>query len=600
VRGVAGALDVPSWEANFPPLFDGNYELTPPHKDFKHWHLRPVGRSGGRSYFAVLSTYSFNPVLVTFFRPMQALLGLPYPLAVALDVPTTHERNAAIAQVEGVVLASKVHLATSGASEDSKSVKKLTDCHITLNQLNEGDMLHEVQMVIAVAAPDRVGLKKAVDDIINVTKPFFALRPNAGEHLAESVKFFGLTPSRDIKVPASTWQMVSRELALFFAPLGFRKLGGLDGTLRGQSADGSYPMFLNSWRREKKATHELWVGQTGSGKTFALNVNLARQFAEEGVPFDLIEPMGHGEILANALGLDWFVPSPESTKLNLLDVMYPDMTRQITHVIRLFETMLGRQFTGDQLGNHQKSLLGQALVRLYSRWRSLDDISPDVAPVIDDLVTVLPTIVADKKMREIAKALSDEIAGLATGDAPYAAFVNHRTNLDLSYRGKFLPRVFSFHEMGNDDVLVALTYTQVLSAIQRDALADERPRVIAVDEVYRLMHHPSLLQFLIEAVKTFRTRRKKVICIDQNMSLFLRDNQTRLLFENSPIKVIFNQRDGMPVFKNDPAFSHYSNQHLQIIAEAMTGFYLLDVKDMGIFYLYNRPSQAEFNRFGKT
>jgi type IV secretory pathway VirB4 component len=55
----------------------------------------------------------------------------------------------------------------------------------------------------------------------------------------------------------------------------------------------------------------------------------------------------------------------------------------------------------------------------------------------------------------------------------------------------------------------------VLSAIRRDSLIDEQPRIIAVDEVYRLMRHPSLLDFLIEAAKTFRTRRKKLICIDQ-------------------------------------------------------------------------------------
>ena len=45
---------------------------------------------------------------------------------------------------------------------------------------------------------------------------------------------------------------------------------------------------------------------------------------------------------------------------------------------------------------------------------------------------------------------------------------------------------------------------------------DEQPRIIAVDEVYRLMRHPSLLDFLIEAAKTFRTRRKKVLMVDQS------------------------------------------------------------------------------------
>jgi hypothetical protein len=55
----------------------------------------------------------------------------------------------------------------------------------------------------------------------------------------------------------------------------------------------------------------------------------------------------------------------------------------------------------------------------------------------------------------------------------------------------------------------------VLSAIRRDRLIDEQPRIIAVAEVYHLMRHPSLLDFLIKASKTFRTRRKKMIASDQ-------------------------------------------------------------------------------------
>ncbi len=92
--------------------------------------------------------------------------------------------------------------------------------------------------------------------------------------------------------------------------------------------------------------------------------------------------------------------------------------------------------------------------------------------------------------------------------------------MDLSRGGRerIEPRVFSFHELESDPILQALAYTQVLSAIRRDSLIDEQPRIIAVDEVYRLMRHPSLLDFLIEAAKTFRTRRKKLVAVDQWMS----------------------------------------------------------------------------------
>jgi len=122
-------------------------------------------------------------------------------------------------------------------------------------------------------------------------------------------------------------------------------------------------------------------------------------------------------------------------------------------------------------------------------------------------------------MQAIARDLADEIAGLCTGSGPWSSFLNGTTNIDLTRGGRcwISPRVFSFHELEGDPILQALAYTQVLSAIRRDSLMDEQPRIIAVDEVYRLMRHPSLLDFLIEAAKTFRTRRKKAIMIDQSM-----------------------------------------------------------------------------------
>lgn len=596
-RSIAATFDTAAWPESLPALFDGDYTLSPPQRDYRGWHLQPVGKPGGRHYLALLSSYDFFPVAWNFYRPLAQLLALPFPLAIAVDIPKTHERNDAISGVEGTVLASRVHLATSIA-EDSRSTKKLADCHMTLKQLNAGDLLHEVQIIIAVAAADRARLQKAVDDVINVTKPYFLLRPEVGLAQAEALKFFSTTRSKQINVPATRWQMVSRELALCFAPLGFRKLSSLDGTLRGQSADGAYPFFFNSWGREKKATHELWVGQTGAGKTFALNINLTRQYIEEGVPFDLLEPMGHGHLLAQALNLPLFRPSPQETKLNPLDVMYADITEQITHVIRIIVTLLGRQFAGTQLGNHQKSLLGQALAQLYAQF-DISTLAPQDTPTISDLCELLAGSGDKVHVREIARDLADEIAGLCTGAGPYAAFVDARTNLDLSFRGRRKPRVFSFDQMSADPELLALAYTQVLSAIRRDSLADEHPRVIAVDEVYRLMRHPSLLDFLIEAVKTFRTRRKKVIVVDQQLSIF-GTGKARLIFENCPIRVIFNQRSGLQIFRDDPAFSHFTRQHLEIIAGLQRGFFLLDIQDVGIYYLFNRASRAEIARFGSS
>ncbi|MEO1666712.1 MAG: hypothetical protein AAFU54_18890 [Chloroflexota bacterium] len=598
---IAGSFDTPAWVSPWPKLFEGNYRLSEPHDKFRHWHLRPIGRPGGRMYFAFMSSYEFLPVDWNFYKPLSQVLSLPLPLALCIDIPKTWERNEAISSIEGTLLATKVHLTTS-TSEDSKSAKKYNDCRQTLEELNAGDLLHDVQIIIAVAAPDRESLKKACDDVVSRTKGFFKLRHDAGEQQAKTALFFSDKSTKLIGNEPTTWQVTSREAALLLGPLGYRKLSGLAGTMRGQSADGAFPFFFNSWPQKKIATHEIVVGLTGSGKTFGLNCFLSRQYIEEGVAFDLLEPMGHGKIIAEAVGAPLFVPSPNETNMNPLDIMYPDPTEQITHVIRIVETMLGRQFSGTQQGNHQKALVGQALARLYGVNRGVDlfSIQAHETPIMEDLCDELSRIDAKAHVQRIAHDIADEIAGLCTGAGPYAKFVNAQTNLDLSFRGKKTPRVFSFNKMSNDPELLAIAYTQVLTAIRRDSLADEVPRTIAVDEVYRLMRHPSLLDFLVEAVKTFRTRRKKVIVIDQQMRVFLSSEKAKLLFENCPIRVIFNQRSGMDVFQEHVAFQHLTAQHLDTIASLRRGHFILDIQDLGVYYLFMRASQAEVSRFGDS
>ena len=191
--------------------------------------------------------------------------------------------------------------------------------------------------------------------------------------------------------------------------------------------------------------------------------------------------------------------------------------KQVSHVTRIYETVLGRVLSGAQRENLERGLLGEALEILYRGFPDLNKVTPDLAPTCDVVCDVLSGLGDKESTRQIAKNLADEIAGLCTGSGPWATFLNGTTNVDLSRGGKqtIQPRVFSFHELESDPILQALAYTQVLSAIRRDSLIDEQPRIIAVDEVYRLMRHASLLDFLIEAAKTFRTRRKKVLMVDQ-------------------------------------------------------------------------------------
>ncbi|MBZ0315249.1 MAG: hypothetical protein K8L91_02440 [Anaerolineae bacterium] len=514
-NGLASAFDTPAIEADLPPLFEGRYGL----REIPFSHLAPIGRPGGRPFWAILNSYEFLPAAWNFFRPIPPLLRMNFPLALCIDIPETLDRNKAVDAVEGIIQAYQVHLVSLRGGEDSRAITRINDCRRTLAEINQGDALHTVRISIAVAANTLDTLKARVSEVMTEARSYFRLRHEVGELLSRSTYLFSPSKSSTIGIPNTTHPVTSRELALMLAPLGYRKLGDVDGVLRGEAVGGKYPVFHNSWR-DRRAVHEVWVGQTGFGKTFALNCLLNREYAENGVSFDMLEPMGHGKHLAAAFGLPWYVLSAQTTCLNPQDVMFPTLLEQTSHTIRIYETVMGRALSGGQRENLERGLLAQALEIVYAAFADdLERLAPDKTPTSDFVCDVLSGLGEKDHIKQIAKDLADEIAALVTGSGPWAKFLNGTTTFDFGRSGRHWiePRIFSFHQLENDANMIALAYAQCLAAIRRDSLRDEQPRIIAVDEVYRMLRHPSLLDFLIEAAKTFRTRRKKLISIDQKM-----------------------------------------------------------------------------------
>ena len=596
VKTMGGALEAYTVEGQWPPLLEGRYRV----KNTPFGHLAPLGRPGGRLLWALLTSYEFLPAQWNFFKPTKLLLSLNFPFALSLDIPYTYDRIEGIEAVETTITAYMVHLAQLRGAEDSRAVQRINDCRCTLQELNEGDVLHKVTVTLAVAAPDLKLLKERVALIQNLTRPYFLLRQETGELLRRAVGTFAGQRTARVGLPDTSWRVTSRELALMLAPLGYRKLSDTDGIMRGEALEGGYPVFHNSWK-DKRATHEVWVGTTGYGKTFANNCYLAREYAENGIAFDLLEPMGHGKHLARAVGATAFSLSARSTTLNPQDIVFDTLLEQKSHVTRLYETVLGRPLTGGQKENMERGLLGRALELLYGGFDDLNRVTPDQVPLCQDVCDVLVGLGESERQRQLARELADEIASLCCGSGPWSRFLNGETNIDLSRKGRtwIPPRVFMFNEMSDDPILLALAYTQVLSAMRRDALIDDTPRIIVVDEVYRLMRYDALLDFLIEAAKTFRTRRKKLVCIDQNMSYFV-SGKARYILENSPIRVIFNQGPGIDVFHRDGAFAHLNAQHKTRIAQLERFQYVFDVAGEGIWAVTNHASDGEIARFGAS
>lgn len=57
-----------------------------------------------------------------------------------------------------------MHLA-GATGEDSRSVQRIADCRKALQEINNGDALHMIQLTIAVAADDLYTLKERVQTV---------------------------------------------------------------------------------------------------------------------------------------------------------------------------------------------------------------------------------------------------------------------------------------------------------------------------------------------------------------------------------------------------------------------------------------------------
>src|SRR5690606_34903867 len=89
------------------------------------------------------------------------------------------------------------------------------------------------------------------------------------------------------------------------------------------------------------------------------------------------------------------------------------------------------------------------------------------------------------------------------------------------------------------------------------------------------------------------------LLLNQNMSVFL-EPKARMIFENSPIRVIFSQRQGMNVFREDAAFQHLNQQHRDIIAALPRFHFVLDIQDEGLWYARSVATPGELARFSTT
>ncbi len=453
---------------------------------------QPAGR-----WSALLGTYSLQQRRVDLLPPAGVAVQPRTSRSRSSSTsPNTWEDADAVSRLEGVITAMQTHLVDLARGRHRQPAPDRRLHRPRWPRSTPGRRCTTCRSRSPGGGGSRRRCKNGSRRCASGCGPSWACASRLAATRSQRARYFSSEPTARLEAHPSLWPMTSPALALAIGFLGMRKLQPRAGIIRGTSAGGGWPYIYDDWdlSQGKKAVHECWVGTTGAGKTFALNCYLSRSLAHYGIPFDLLEPMGHGRLLAAAFNIEAHSPErpahpPQSPRPGLPASRRADRARHPA-VRDLPAAPAGRRPDRQPAG--LAAVAGA--VRPLPGQRPDDDDSRRRAAGRGRGRLHSSGLGDTDRIREIAKELAEEIAGLATGSGPYGHFLNGHTTVDFSIAGEAQPRIFTFHEMEEDDVLVAIAYTQVLAALMRTALSDDRPRIIAVDEVYRMMRHPSLLQ----------------------------------------------------------------------------------------------------------
>ncbi|MBX3061017.1 MAG: hypothetical protein KF770_31550 [Anaerolineae bacterium] len=298
--------------------------------------------------------------------------------------------------------------------------------------------------------------------------------------------------------------------------------------------------FLN-WKGNDPF-HAMILGLTGRGKTVFAQA-LAGRLVEQGIQTVFLEPQGHSRRLLQLVDgrhVAYNHISYDTTRINILDVVYENKSEQLDHVITLLGLLLdplGRQ--PRLFANAEIAGLRQALLLTYDQYLWAEELLADhtLTPTLETLCSKLHQVacqgetalwtlpgtdrvsaapITGRHVAGAAGALAEEIASLYVfGD--YADVFNVPSNTDLTLREDMV--LFDFKQV--PEARRGLFYYAILAGINLQVRRHPRKRAIIVDEIHYMAHNSRLMQFLAGMVKTVRTYGAAVIMIDQDLEAFI-------------------------------------------------------------------------------
>ena len=296
------------------------------------------------------------------------------------------------------------------------------------------------------------------------------------------------------------------------------------GHLVGRVRSSRAPIVVD---RFTHASHNAIVlGQTGTGKTMATGAEIVR-CRLRGVRVLAVDPLGDYRRLTEALGGTYVALGTPSSGLDPFALGGPRTEGAFVAKLGLLGRLIGSMAGG--LARDERGALDRALRATYAA----AGIGPDPAthdrpsPILRGLVERLA---ADKDGR----ALAHRLERWATGSLA-----------DLFTQARPLPAdeeilVIGLADIGDDEVR-AVAQLAALAVLWDRVRADLAPKLVVVDEAWKVMRQPSGAAFVEELARSARHYHAGLQLATQDIVEFLRSDYGEAIVKQCDMRILLGQ-----------------------------------------------------------
>jgi hypothetical protein len=550
--------------SRLPSLIASTYQEAPA-------HIRPIRQ--GQPYLAFLYSYDLRGQLS--FGTVASFLTLPCPLSLAVDVRTVHPNKAVrTLQMAHNKLKADLLGRTGNEAPDPEKEQAYLDVQAALHAVqHERHGLHQVVIAVAVEGRSRDEMERHVEMVISTAaRHQVYLRP-AWLHQFEAMRLFTAEPTPE-SIAREARNLLSPGVALL-SPFGYEVPKNTQGPFVAINRATGSPLWLDKF--SLPAYNEVVLGRTGSGKTFMAGLRAYRE-RMFGVQTVFLDPQGNFRQVTEAVGGQYnFLRLGEGTALNILDVVHDHAAAQVSHVVVLLQSLLGRDLT---IG--EKAVVDRALLNLYHRRQvRTDDFRPEAMPRLEDLAVTLKGE-APALVKDLERFVSGSLGGVFNAHTTLSLDLDRRypiVTFDLSdLEGEFQP-TFLFALLSSVERVI------------RQRRGEQQPTNVVIDEFGVLSEIPALAQAAGLLAKRVRAWKVGIQCLDQNWGTFDTPAGRRIL-ENALVKVVMrvDETAAPAIVENLGLTGH----HAEVILSAGVGegVLIVESKPYHVFFQAS-PTEVE-------